>query len=428
MINQGVEYTHDNIRNSLASGGTTLRHTDTNGHGTHVAGIAAGNGFQRDHCDRFYPGVAPEADILVVKLGGGNLENQIIQGVAYAIHIAIRDNKGVAINLSSSRNSAGAHDGNSRLERFIDFMLENHASNKNVSLVTIAGNHAERDAHATANVAPGDTVTINFTIRNNAQGKIFEIWYSGVNNNQLGCRIRAPLLLEATQEVLPQPTNTRLQFPFSVGGRTEIGHSLQPENNFHLIFVVILPPAGRGFDPDVTDAQWRLDLRNVAAAGQPIQFHAWAFLDDAQNPTVEFKSNASRASTVGIPGTALTAITVGSFDEGDGLSGFSGQGPTLAVDNRRKPDITAPGEDISSADSDLPGCCRDFWCWCCDVFHIDHDGTSQAAPHVTGAIALMLELNDGLTREQVRGFLVDNARSDSETGPVPSNQSGALES
>jgi subtilisin family serine protease len=421
VINQGVEYTSEKIRDALAPGGTKLRHKDTDGHGTHVAGIAAGNGFQRDHCGHFYPGVAPEADILVIKLGKDNLENEIIHGVAYAIHIAIQEQKAVVINISSSRESAGARDGNSVLELALDFMLDNHASNKNVSLVTIAGNNADKNTHATASVAPGDTVTVNFKIPNTAQPKIIEVWYSSANNNQLGCRIRPPFPLNATGEVLPQPTPARLRFPLGAGGQAEIGSSLR--NNLQFIHAVVIPPKPQGFEQQIAVDEWRLDLRNVAAAGPPIEFHAWVTFIDAVKPSAQFRSHTSKASTVGIPGSARNVITVGSFKEGDGLSDFSGQGPTF--DNRRKPDITAPGEDISAADSDLPGCCREFWCRCCDVFHIDHDGTSQAAPHVTGAIALMLELNDGLTRVQVRDFLLDNARRDGETGPNPSNQWGA---
>ena len=162
LINEGVEYTQENIRDALAPGGQKLRHTDTEGHGTHVAAVAAGNGFQRDHCGGFYPGVAPEADILVVKLGEGNLEHQILMGIAYSIHIAIQKEKAVVINLSSSRDTAGAHDGKSGLEILIDKMLDHHESNKNVSLVAIAGNNAAKQTHATGSVSPGASVTVKF--------------------------------------------------------------------------------------------------------------------------------------------------------------------------------------------------------------------------------------------------------------------------
>lgn len=420
-IIDGIQYTRDNIRAALAPGGPKLRHEDSVGHGTHTAGIAAGNGFQRDHCKRFYPGVAPEADILIVKLGTVNIEHDILAGVAFAIHIAEQENKAVAINLSSSRDVAGAHDGNSNLERTIDFMLDNHPSNKNVSLVAIAGNTADKDTHATGNVPPGPSVSFEFQISNNILPKLIDIWYSGANNNMLGCRVR-PAVVPPIDEVLPGPAGQPLKFDIFGGGKVEISSRIQP-NNFQNISIGIIPPR-LGFNPEMVVNNWRIELRNLAAAGPAIEFHAWGFFIEGGRPTVQFKSHKSKDSTVGIPGTARNVITVGSFNEsGGGLSGFSGRGPT--IDNRQKPDITAPGNGITSADNDLPGCCRRFWCVCCNVYHTEEVGTSAAAPHVAGAIALMLELNDGLTRDQVKAFIMDNARKDNHTGPNPSNLWGA---
>jgi hypothetical protein len=100
----------------------------------------------------------------VVKVSGKNSEHEIIVGVAYSIHIAIRENKAVVINLSSARNIAGAHDGNATLEKLIDAALDHHESNKNVSLVTIASNFAASETHATGSVTHGDSVTVKFPI------------------------------------------------------------------------------------------------------------------------------------------------------------------------------------------------------------------------------------------------------------------------
>ena len=424
-INEGVEYTRNNIRDALAAGGTKLRHKDSVGHGTHVAAVAAANGFQRDRCGGFYPGVAPEADILVVKLGSGsvNTDREIILGIAYCIHVAIRETKGVVINLSSSRDIGGAHDGASDLEFVIDGMLDNHESNKHVSVVGIAGNTANKDTHAAGNIPAGNSVTLSFQVSKNPQPKLIDVWYPSAGNNQLGCRLRPPFPLDETQEVLPGPPPNQRDFPFAGGGRVEISSPVQP-GNFQHVLVAIVPPNGREFPDEILVQQWHLDLRNLApAGGQPIAFNAWAFFVDGQRPSIKLSSLKSTDSTVGIPGTGRNVITVGSFKIGDGLSDFSGRGPTF--DNRQKPDITAPGEGITAADTNLPGCCARFWCQCCNIFHLDLDGTSESAPHVTGAIALMLELNDGLTREQVRGFLTNNAIRDSSTGPNPSNLWGA---
>jgi subtilisin family serine protease len=427
-INQGVEYTKDNIRDALA-GGTRLRHTDTDGHGTHIAGIAAGNGFQRDHCGRFYPGVAPEADILVIKLAEGAPENGILQAVPYAVHHANAAQKAVVMNLSVSRDTTGGHDGSSELETGLDLILANPLGPFNASLVTIAGNNAHQKTHATGTVGPNASTTVRFQISLNPLPKVIDIWYPKANNNTLACRVNPPAG-SATGEVLPAPPpHPPETFPMLGGGRIEIQSRPQPTNPFQNISIGIIPGAGGLPDELKGDNRWEFVLRNTG--GNPIEFHAWVFYHDPSRPSIKFTSNETNASTIGIPGTALQVVTVGSFKEpgstlgfstGGNISEFSGRGPT--IDNRQKPDITAPGEGITAPDHDLPGCCRRTWCCCCNVFHTDKDGTSASAPHVTGAIALMLELNKKLTVKDVRDFIMNNARRDGFTGPHPSNTWG----
>jgi serine protease AprX len=107
----------------------------------------------------------------------------------------------------------------------------------------------------------------------------------------------------------------------------------------------------------------------VAAAGNA------GFTGDSRRPSLD-----DRYATVSItdPGNADAAITVGSTHKispvGYGVSYFSSRGPT--GDGRSKPDILAPGEKIFSA---LP-----------NNRYGEMDGTSMAAPHVSGAVAILL--------------------------------------
>ncbi|PRY02106.1 S8 family serine peptidase [Allonocardiopsis opalescens] len=83
------------------------------------------------------------------------------------------------------------------------------------------------------------------------------------------------------------------------------------------------------------------------------------------------------AQTVGSPGTADAALTVGAVDRDDRLADFSSRGPRTG-DYAIKPEITAPGVDIVAAEANTDG-------------HMAGSGTSMAAPHVAGAAALLAQ-------------------------------------
>ncbi len=113
---QGVEYTNERINEALAA--QTLQaalqivpQTDTSGHGTHVAGIAAGNGHASDGANR---GVAYESELLIVKLGvpGGRSfprTTELMTAVDYCIRTARARGLPLALNLSFG-NNYGSHE------------------------------------------------------------------------------------------------------------------------------------------------------------------------------------------------------------------------------------------------------------------------------------------------------------------------------
>ncbi len=99
-------------------------------------------------------------------------------------------------------------------------------------------------------------------------------------------------------------------------------------------------------------------------------------------------------STLGRPGVARDAITVGATDDSDTMAGFSSRGPTL--DLRLKPDVTAPGVSILSADAGGTG-------------YASLQGTSMATPHVAGAAALLLQANPTWDPRTVKAALMGTA-------------------
>ncbi|WP_020580240.1 S8 family serine peptidase [Actinopolymorpha alba] len=110
------------------------------------------------------------------------------------------------------------------------------------------------------------------------------------------------------------------------------------------------------------------------------------------------------ARTVSSPGTADAALTVGAVDKKDQLADFSGQGPRLG-DAAVKPDITAPGVDITAARAkgtemgDPVG-----------ERYVTASGTSMATPHVVGAAALLAQQNPGWKAGQLKSTLMASAR------------------
>ncbi|MGI5525566.1 S8 family serine peptidase [Micromonospora sp. CA-259024] len=105
--------------------------------------------------------------------------------------------------------------------------------------------------------------------------------------------------------------------------------------------------------------------------------------------------------TVGTPGTADAALTVGAVDGNDTLAMFSSQGPRIG-DRALKPDLTAPGVGILAARSqDSAG----------EGWYRLGDGTSMASPHVAGAAALLAAQHPDFTGKQLKEALVSTAKA-----------------
>jgi subtilisin family serine protease len=117
------------------------------------------------------------------------------------------------------------------------------------------------------------------------------------------------------------------------------------------------------------------------------------------------------AKTVGSPGSAADALTVGAVDGNDRLADFSSRGPT--VDGAIKPDVTAPGVDITAASAkgsvlakeegeNPPG-------------YVTLSGTSMATPHVAGAAALLKQQHPDWTFGELKAVLVGSAKGGTYT-------------
>ena len=174
----GAEYTSEQINQALE--GTTLQDRreivpseDRSGHGTAVAGVAAGNG---RNSNGLYAGVAPRSELLVVKLGNPRQEGfprttELMQGIDYVIRKALEFRMPVAINLSFG-NTYGSHDGTSLLERFIDDM-----SNIWKNCICIgSGNEAASAGHTSGIMREGREEIIQLAVQSNQPAFSIQIW------------------------------------------------------------------------------------------------------------------------------------------------------------------------------------------------------------------------------------------------------------
>jgi hypothetical protein len=212
-----------------------------------------------------------------------------------------------------------------------------------------------------------------------------------------------------------------------------------PRAKHHIQFDIAPPPPAPGAPAPAPGAPppapipiaagvWTITLTETAGTATDVDgwmesTHVW--ITQQIQPT--FVGNGlDRSRTLCVPATAANVVTVASYDYRDNtLAGSSSRGPTLDTSTfaTNKPDITGPGVGIFSvkAASANTGC----WCDCCYDFYVSKDGTSMAAPHVTGIVALMFGKDKTLTYLDVRTALLTHPRPpDPSMGTLPDPQWG----
>ena len=123
-------------------------------------------------------------------------------------------------------------------------------------------------------------------------------------------------------------------------------------------------------------------------------------------PSFSIGNSGPGASTTGSPGNVPSAFGVGATDNADVIASFSSRGPVTwnfppYVGTYTKPDISAPGVQIFSS---VPG---GEWQWSGAGF--TWSGTSMAAPHVSGTVALMRQANPGITVAEIKQILAQTS-------------------
>ena len=376
---------------------------DSSGHGTHVTGIAAGNGRASDGV---YRGVAYESDLLIVKLGrpGPNSfpsTSLLMMGIDFCIRKSIERGQPLALNLSFG-NTYGSHSGSSLLETYLDSVSELGL----VSIIVGSGNEGASSGHIGGYLSPNQTEVIEFSISDFTTQLNIQLWKNYWD--------------EFTVTLTP-PTGTSITLPSEPGswrysfGETEVysyNGEPTPYTPFQEIYLDFLPA-----DTYLSAGVWTLRLipQNIRSG----QWDMWMPSSAIRNAATAFLL-PSPYTTLTIPSTSARAITVGAYDSRQNTyASFSGRGFTW---NSQfiKPDLVAPGVDIISC---APG-----------GRYESRTGTSMATPFVTGAASLLMQWgilmeNDlFLYGEKLRAYLINGARPlpGFDTYPNPQTGWGAL--
>jgi len=391
----GVEYTQADINGALAVPNPigVVRHM-AQAHGTHVAGIAAGNGRGGPNPMVNYRGVAYEADIVFVGVAqrGVNVSSsdRIAEAIKYVLDIGQLEDKPAVVNLSMGHNG-GRHDGESVVERAVDRLLEREGC----AFVKSAGNESMWGTHASgvvASVATPYSLTWIFHPRDRTPNEL-EIWYS--SRDRFRVEVGDPAgNLSATVD----PGNELTAVLSSrVYIHSERFHPLSGHARI-LVRVGNLPPA-----PAVTPGNW--EIRITALDLVEGDFDAWIELDlrDPLNNNEDQSQFVSPDANKSItpPGTIRRGIAVANYNHRalpPAVAANSSRGPT--GDGRLKPELTAPGTLIMSSKAGAGAALPQ---------HVAMSGTSMSAPHVSGAVAQILQREPTLTAAQVRAILIASA-------------------
>lgn len=388
------------------NGANVIQQRNRTGHGTHVAGTAAGNGLGAPVPGK-YAGVAHEADLVIVKASRQNdgtdnfLDADQINALAFVREKAAELNEPFVINMSMAGHF-GPHDGSRANERAIDEIVN---SGSGRAVCVSGGSTGDMHAHAGGMVAANGTVNLSLNVRNATQ----VVWLSYSRSDSLSVIVNRPDgVASGSVNYNPSLTPGFSNQYLDIYNTLDDKRDSDPQNDQKVI-IVLLKPGATALGP--APHTWTLRLQGDGITNG--HFDAWASLEG------DFTNNIDDTRQTTIPGTARGGITVGGFvtREGDRPIGdyasFSSPGPT--ADGRLKPDISAPAFTIFS--SKAAGSLFFNEPLATDSnMHVGAYGNSFATPATTGAVALLLQANPSLTTDQIKQILRNTATHDGFTG------------
>lgn len=394
-IYYGTEYSQEQINLALTSENPfeIVPSIDEIGHGTMLAGIAAGS----DTIDRNFSGVVPDSELVIVKLKQAKpvireffaipedvpayQENDLIWGVQYLIATARRLGRPMAICIALG-SSQSSHDGRG----VSSSLLSIGADFPGIVAVTSAGNEGNMRRHFYGSIEATGSRVVEMYVAENERSFSMELW--GSPPNVYSIEITTPFGENVPRIRERLVYSTKVHFVFEA---TEIIINyimVEQVTGDQLIIVTFRNP---------TPGLWSFQV--FSDGDIPGSFHIWLPMGDfISGDTYFVQSNPY--TTITSPGDSEVAITVTAYNpENQVLYQNASKGFTRL--NEIKPDFAAPGVNLLSPTLD-----QGF---------APVTGTGAAASHTTGIAAMMLEWGivknnyPGIDTVEVKKFLIRGA-------------------
>ena len=312
---------------------------DTNGHGTALAGIAAGNMVQGEN----FTGAAPEATLIIIKVKPAKQylrnfylyppeaevfqEDDVMMAIAFAIRLA--KELGVPLSICVGIGSSqGAHLGTNALSQYVDYV----ANFSQVSVSVSAGNEGNTRNHSTGIFSQErEKIVTELRVAEREQGFTMEFWGE------------PPEIYELS---IQSPTGEILEVSSSIGSRTQELSFVFVETKVYVNYILIERQTGyslvyiRFFHP--ASGIWKIFTQGKNK--QNVQFHMWLPVEGLISQDTYFLE-PSPYTTVTAPGDARNSITATAYQHRDG-SIYIAAGRGYTPNGMVTPHLAAPGVNV----------------------------------------------------------------------------------
>ena len=360
------------IDQALASGNPLeiVPSVDTDGHGTRMAAIAAGNYFPEEN----FSGAAPEAMLIIVKVKPAKKylrefylfpaeaeifqENDIMTGMDFAVRIANDRRMPLSLCLGIG-SSQGAHIGKNPLSLYVDYISQYSL----ISVSIAAGNEGAARHHYAGRLTDRENqASAELRVGNKEPGFTMEFWGEPPEIYNLSLQSPTGEILDISASL--GAVTQELSFVF-VETRVKVNYvSIERQTGYTLVYFQFIQPA-----PGI----WRIFVRG--RDGQNVGFHIWLPVQGLISEETYFLE-PSPYNTVTAPGDSLESITVTAYQYRDN-SLYVQASRGFMPDGNVVPQVAAPGVQIRVPQ--LNG------------LYGNASGTSLSAAQTAGAAALLFE-------------------------------------